>query len=181
MTISRISRVTIIVQDLNEALRWYTKTLGLEKRVDDDKTIPGFRWLTGSPKDQSDLEIVLLQARGKDELARVGHNAVWVLQTGDCRKTYEELTKRGVKFTSPPEEALGASPRFLNTCTATHLTWSSRKSLNRLPLMEPRMCLRFVRARTSLAAPPWHQCPGDLPKTAPTSVIKSYLLESAFQ
>jgi catechol 2,3-dioxygenase-like lactoylglutathione lyase family enzyme len=137
MTISRISRVTIIVQDLNEALRWYTKTLGLEKRVDDDKTIPGFRWLTGSPKDQSDLEIVLLQARGKDELARVGHNAVWVLQTGDCRKTYEELTKRGVKFTSPPEEALGASPRFLNTCTATHLTWSSGNDLgsdlNRLP------------------------------------------------
>ena len=48
---------------------------------------------------------MLLQARGKDELGRMGHNAVWVLQTGDCRKTYEELTKRGVKFTSQPEEA----------------------------------------------------------------------------
>jgi len=87
MTISRISRVTIIIRDLNEALRWYTKTPGLENRVDDDRTIPGFRWLTVSPKDQSDLEIVLLQARGKDELGRMGHNAVWVLQTGDCQRT----------------------------------------------------------------------------------------------
>jgi catechol 2,3-dioxygenase-like lactoylglutathione lyase family enzyme len=56
--ITRLSQVTVVVKDQDEALRFYTQKLGLVKRSD-DSSMPGLRWLTVSPKDQRYPEIVL--------------------------------------------------------------------------------------------------------------------------
>src|SRR5512143_2383091 len=98
MSILKLSHVTVIVRDHDEALRWYTEVLGMEKRVDDSGTIPGFRWLTVGARAQPDLQIVLLKARDQAELARLGHGTMWILEVDDCRKTYQTLSARGVKF-----------------------------------------------------------------------------------
>ena len=111
--ITRLIRVTILVRDQDEAVRFYTEKLGLEKRA--DVTFgPGARWLTVAPQGQTELEIVLQQPavalhgeEGAEQLlARVGQGTTWVFSTDDCRATYERLRARGVKFISPPQEQM---------------------------------------------------------------------------
>jgi predicted enzyme related to lactoylglutathione lyase len=94
-----LSAVTILVRDQEEALRYYTETLGLEKRS--DATSGSMRWLTVAPKGQAHPEIVLLKAE-HNRAAQVGKGTTWVFDTTDCRRTYEMLRKRGVKFVVPP-------------------------------------------------------------------------------
>jgi hypothetical protein len=74
----------------------------------------GFRWLTVAPKSQSDLEIVLMPTTNPKwdaettealrALVRKGVLGSGVLETADCRKTYEELKAKGVEFMQPPVE-----------------------------------------------------------------------------
>jgi predicted enzyme related to lactoylglutathione lyase len=111
--IRRLSHVTLYVLDQDEALGFYTQKLGFEVRT--DARLEGFRWLTVGPKGQADLEMVLMplqpgpmmdaatceQMRG---LLKKGVLAGGVFNTDDCRKTYEELAGRGVKFLSAPEQ-----------------------------------------------------------------------------
>ncbi len=111
--IKTLARVTILVRDLDEALRFYTEKLGLEKRADQNFG-PGMRWLTVAPKEQTELEIVLQkpdasmhgEEGAKDLLSRVGQGTAWVFYTDDCRRTYETLLSRGVVFVRPPQEQM---------------------------------------------------------------------------
>lgn len=108
--IRSLSRVTILVRDQDEALRFYTEKLGLEKRTD-AVFGPGARWLTVAPKEQTELEIDLQKPEpalhgeewARALFARVGQGTTWVFTTDDCHKTYDELRSRGVKFSSPPQ------------------------------------------------------------------------------
>ncbi|MFI5341014.1 MAG: VOC family protein [Candidatus Methylomirabilales bacterium] len=100
--IKRLTHVTIMVRDQDEALDWYTRKLGFKKVHDERGTIPGLRWPTIAPAGQESPEIVLLKAQDGDA---VGRGAMWVLEADDCRKTYEELRARGVTFRSAPEDA----------------------------------------------------------------------------
>ena len=109
--ITRLARVTIYVHDQDEALRFYTEQLGLEKRS--DVTFgPGARWLTVAPVGQTDFEILLqspLPAMHGEEFAqkiseRVGQGTTWVFFTDDCRADYATLKGRGVSFSSEPQE-----------------------------------------------------------------------------
>lgn len=109
--ITRLARVTIYVHNQDEALKFYTETLGLEKRAD-VMFGPGARWLTVAPAGQADFEIVLQEpvpAMHGEEFAqkiseRVGQGTTWVFATDDCRADYETLKGRGVKFSSPPQD-----------------------------------------------------------------------------
>ena len=80
-----------------------------------DQRLGGFRWLTVGPKGQRDLELVLLPvapgpmldeagAVALGDLVRKGALCVGVLETDDCRATYEELKAKGVVFHSSPQE-----------------------------------------------------------------------------
>jgi predicted enzyme related to lactoylglutathione lyase len=100
----KLTLVTIFVRDQNKTLRFYTEKLGFEKRADDSQTMPGFRWLTVAPKGQREPEFVLLKAVEKEQFDLIGKQSHLGFNTDDCRKTYEILKARGVKFTSPPEE-----------------------------------------------------------------------------
>lgn len=108
--ITRISHITLLVRDQDEALAWYTGKLDFEKRVDTvfDR---GFRWLTVAPRGQAHPQIVLqkpvpeLHGEGWKELMRhVGLGTACVLETDDCRRDYRELSARGVKFTGAPQD-----------------------------------------------------------------------------
>ncbi|MBI1742150.1 VOC family protein [Candidatus Acetothermia bacterium] len=109
--ITQLSHVTVLVKDQDEALRFYTEKLGFEKK-EDEAFGPGARWLTVSPKNQKDLEIVLWkpnaamngEEHAKKQLAQVGQSTHWVFATANCPKTYEELKGRGVKFVQSPEK-----------------------------------------------------------------------------
>jgi len=95
--ISRLARITVAVADQDEALRWFTDKLGFIKR--EDRPGPGMRWLTVSPAQQPDVQLIL--ATWFPE--HVGRNAPAVLYTDDCRGTHGELEARGVEFTQTPQ------------------------------------------------------------------------------
>jgi len=111
--IQRLSHTTVYVLDQDAARDFYVNKLGFEVRMDASMD-NGFRWLTVSPKGQPDLQIILMKVDGpniqtdvaktlRDLLTR-GKLGGGVLQTADCRKTYEELKAKGVEFVSPPKD-----------------------------------------------------------------------------
>jgi catechol 2,3-dioxygenase-like lactoylglutathione lyase family enzyme len=109
----RVLRVTVRVQDQEEALRFYTHKLGFEKRG--DRSIGAHRrWVTVAPKDDQVLELVLQpsdwfeeeESQRHSEL--VGKDPTIVFEVDDCRATYEQLRAQGVEFSLPPT-AMGYS------------------------------------------------------------------------
>ncbi|MEO7001971.1 MAG: VOC family protein [Ktedonobacterales bacterium] len=118
--ITRLMRVTILVRDYDEALAFYTGTLGFEKR-DDIPFGPGARWVTVAPPEQHEVEIVLQQphaafhgeTQAQAMLEHVGQQPTWVFETDDCQREYEKLQGRGVVFTSlPKQEPYGVEAVF---------------------------------------------------------------------
>ena len=117
--IRQMSHTTIYVLDQDSAKAFYTEKLGFEARFDIsiDEVMEGagqgFRWLTVSPKDQPDLQIVLSscgmgrspeQAEQLRALVASGGIGAGVMMTDDCQQTYKELSAKGVTFLSEPSE-----------------------------------------------------------------------------
>jgi len=110
--INKLSHTTIWVLDQDEALHFYTQKLGLE--INTDATLDDFRWLTVSPPGQPDHELILLEpgppmmdeesAEQVKALVAKGILGPGAFETSDCRGTYAELSRRGVKFLSEPTE-----------------------------------------------------------------------------
>ena len=107
--ITRLTLVTILVPDQEEALRWFTNVLGLEKRQDSSFGA-GARWLVVAPSGQMDFGIVLQkpepalhgQERAVEMAKQIGHGTTWVFRADDLESTYATLKDRGVKFLNPP-------------------------------------------------------------------------------
>ena len=104
---------TIYVRDQNKALDFYTRALGLEKRVD----YPGRegRFLTVGLPGHS-LEIILWPGDGGRGKAAPGQGPVTVpgpiiLESDDLRKEFEVLRSRGVTFEEPAPEDYGLGVR----------------------------------------------------------------------
>jgi catechol 2,3-dioxygenase-like lactoylglutathione lyase family enzyme len=111
--IQRVSHTTVWVLDQDRAKAFYTEKLGFEVR--EDATMGGFRWLTVSPKGQSDLEVVLMPiapspmmdeatAKTLRSLVEKGTFGGGVLETSDIKKTHAELRDKGVTFLAEPQE-----------------------------------------------------------------------------
>jgi catechol 2,3-dioxygenase-like lactoylglutathione lyase family enzyme len=110
----KLSHAFLYVTDQDEALDWYTNKLGLEVRSDVTMEEVGMRWLTVGSEEQPDVEITLLipgppplsEEQGEEVKRLLAQGALngLIFQTDDCRRTYEELSGRGVEFTEPPEE-----------------------------------------------------------------------------
>jgi catechol 2,3-dioxygenase-like lactoylglutathione lyase family enzyme len=110
--IKRLSHTGVNVADQDRARRFYTEVLGFEVRT--DVTMDDFRWLTVGPPEQPDLEIMLgvpgppmytpEDAAAILGLLEKGVLSGRVLETDDCRRTYEELKAKGVSFLQEPAE-----------------------------------------------------------------------------
>jgi predicted enzyme related to lactoylglutathione lyase len=108
--IERLSHVTTIVKDIDEALDFYTKKLGFMK-VTDNRIGDGYRWVTVAPKGQQGLEIVLQhpdpamhgEDGAKELMKEIGKGTTWVFKVDDCKKTCDQLRKKGVEILQEPE------------------------------------------------------------------------------
>jgi predicted enzyme related to lactoylglutathione lyase len=103
--LNKLSVVTVLVRDQDEALEFYTEKLGLEKK-DDVQFGEGNRWLTVKAADQNDLEIFLCPGDGfgMNLMDHVGKAPAWAFATDNCQETYETLSARGVVFNGPPKQ-----------------------------------------------------------------------------
>lgn len=112
----QLTHVNQWVHDQDEALAFYTEKLGMELR--EDVTMPelgDFRWLSVGPVGQPDVAIVLMAVPGPpvfdeetaaalEALVAKGAAGGLFFKTDDIQGTYDELVKRGVEFSQPPEQ-----------------------------------------------------------------------------
>lgn len=96
MTIKSITHLTVYVEDQDQALAWYVDKLGLEVVMDNSDIVPDLRWLTVSPRENSETQLVLLLAHSADDKSRVGRNLVTVVRTDDCYGEMKALAEKGV-------------------------------------------------------------------------------------
>ncbi|MFG1680669.1 VOC family protein [Nonomuraea sp. NPDC049269] len=110
--ITNISLVTVYCLDQDKARDFYVEHLGFESRTDITMG-EGFRWVTISHPDQPELEVTLmipgppLDADAADFIRRQlekGQMGGLGLQVDDCRKTYQELSAKGVTFLQEPSD-----------------------------------------------------------------------------
>jgi catechol 2,3-dioxygenase-like lactoylglutathione lyase family enzyme len=114
--LKQLTHAQVWVHDQDEALAFYTETLGMELR--EDVTVPemgNFRWLSVGVPGQPDVSITLMAIPGppvfeedtrqkiNDLMAR-GASGGLFFATDDVRGSYEELKRRGVEFTQEPTE-----------------------------------------------------------------------------
>lgn len=111
--LKQLVATNIYVKDQNEALRFFTETLGFEIRA--DVTNGDFRWLSVGLKEQPELQFALLALKAggnlteedvqvMTQLVEAGKLGAGVWKTDDCRKTYEALKAKGVEFVMPPTD-----------------------------------------------------------------------------
>jgi catechol 2,3-dioxygenase-like lactoylglutathione lyase family enzyme len=109
----RIANTQFWVHDQDEALEFYTRTLGWEVRADVTMEEWHFRWLVVGPVGQDDVGLVLMPVPrtpllddvSADQLAELvakGAGGTLFLETDDCQAAYDELSARGVVFNDPP-------------------------------------------------------------------------------
>lgn len=109
----RIANAQFWVHDQDEALAFYTRTLGWEVRADVTMEEWNFRWLVVGPAGQEDIGLVLMPIPGSPmldaesstqlaELVAKGAGGTLFLETDDCQASYDELSARGVVFNDPP-------------------------------------------------------------------------------
>ncbi len=121
--ISKLTHVSIYVLDQDSAYDFYVNKLGFEVRTDAAMG-EGMRWLTVGPKEQAELEIVLMPITAGPTLSDEGANQLrtlvkqgafgfGVFETPDINATYEELKAKGVEFSkAPTQEFYGIEALF---------------------------------------------------------------------
>ncbi len=105
----KITLSSVIVDDQDKALRFYTEVLGFVRKQD----IPAgdFRWLTVvSSEGPDDIELVL--EPNNNAAARTYQKAIYEegipassFAVDDIQKEYERMTKLGVVFKTEPTKA----------------------------------------------------------------------------
>ena len=111
--ITNISIVDITVKDIDESKAFYIDKLGFEEHTDITLADGSYRWCTIKHPNQPEIEVhlgrpgppyspemadAMLRALDEGGMFAVG------LRVDDCRKTYQELTAKGVEFVNAPDE-----------------------------------------------------------------------------
>ncbi len=94
--ITKITHASIWVKDQDEALKFYRDTLGF-KVTADNTSMPGYRWLTVAPQ-TGDFELVLNLATTPEQLAGIGRQGIFIVNSDDLNADYAALKAKGVKF-----------------------------------------------------------------------------------
>lgn len=111
-----IGFVTVVVDDYDQAIAYYTDALGFVL-VEDTDLGHGKRWVLVAPSATAGCALLLAKAATPDQRARVGDQTggrvFLFLHTDDFRRDYAAMQQRGVRFLeSPREEAYGTVAVF---------------------------------------------------------------------
>lgn len=110
-----IGNVTLVVRDYDEAIQFFTQSLGFELRQDtdlgDDK-----RWVVVAP-DSTSCGLLLAKAVNAEQEKAIGNQAggrvLMFLHTDNFVRDYEKMLSRGVRFLETPRhESYGSVAVF---------------------------------------------------------------------
>ena len=118
--LEKVLYVTVFVKDQDKALAFYTNVLGFQKRVE-NPTPAGPRFLTVGLEGQ-DFELVLWPGTpGQGQPFQGRSTAAYTIETKDCRKAYETLKSRGVRFETEVLEYPWGSVAVFQDLDGNHL------------------------------------------------------------
>ena len=114
----RIAHVAILVREYDEAIRFYTETLGFVLLEDTDLG-GGKRWVRVAPPGLTGAGLLMARAATQEQASRIGNQAggrvFLFLHTDDFQRDYDRLRSRGVEFVrGPTEEPYGTVAVFLD-------------------------------------------------------------------
>ena len=102
----RIALVTLVVDDYDEAIRFYTEAIGF-RLVEDTPRPDGSRWVVVRPgAEAAGTALLLARAKGEAQQARVGDQAggrvAFFLHTDDFARDHARMLAAGVTFLEEP-------------------------------------------------------------------------------
>ena len=101
----RIGLVTLVVGDYDEAISYFTQTLGFAL-VQDTPADAGKRWVVVAPRGASGSGLLLAQAANERQRQAVGSQTggrvFLFLYTDDFQRDYAAFRERGVAFIDEP-------------------------------------------------------------------------------
>ncbi|MFF4805004.1 VOC family protein [Streptomyces sp. NPDC001351] len=102
----RIALVTLVVDDHDEAIRFYTEALGF-RLVEDTARPDGSRWVVVQPgAEAAGTALLLARAKGEAQGARVGDQTGgrvgFFLHTDDFARDHARMLAAGVTFLEEP-------------------------------------------------------------------------------
>jgi catechol 2,3-dioxygenase-like lactoylglutathione lyase family enzyme len=125
---NELGRVVVLVEDQDEALRFYRDVLGFE--VLHDETLDGLRYLHAGPPAQANVGVWLLPPASDSERERIGRQAgdqpLLVLYTDDLDAARAGLAEHGVEVwaerTDPGSRSLHFRDLVGNVIVGVQLT-----------------------------------------------------------
>lgn len=104
--VQRLAALSLLVRDYDEAIRYYTGSLGFEL-LEDTPLGGGKRWVRVAPPG-SECVLLLARAARPEQLVRVGDQTggrvFLFLHTDDLWRDYRAMRERGVHFVEVPRE-----------------------------------------------------------------------------
>ncbi|HEY4306344.1 MAG TPA: VOC family protein [Gemmatimonadaceae bacterium] len=105
----RIVHVALVVADYDDAIAFYTKTLGFTLVEDTYQPEQDKRWvIVAPPGELGGVSLLLARASTPEQAVFVGNQAggrvFLFLQTDDFHRDYERMRAAGVNFVRPPAE-----------------------------------------------------------------------------
>ena len=112
----RLVHVALVVRDYDEAIAFYTQSLGFQL-IEDTDLGNGKRWVLVRPPGSSGTDLLLARAVTPEQASRVGNQTggrvFLFLRTDDFWRDYRAMTARGVKFVRlPSQESYGTVAVF---------------------------------------------------------------------
>jgi catechol 2,3-dioxygenase-like lactoylglutathione lyase family enzyme len=106
-----IAHLTLVVRDYDEAIAFFTQTLGfdlIEDTPSKDRQGRDKRWVLIAPRGSDGTQILLAKASNEEEASRIGNQTggrvFLFLRTDDFWRDYKAMREKGVKFVREPKE-----------------------------------------------------------------------------
>lgn len=106
-----IGHVCLVVRDYDEAIAFFTQSLGfelVEDSVSTDRSGQSKRWVLVAPPGSRGTHLLLARATSPEESSHVGNQTggrvAFFLHTDDFWRDYRAMSARGVKFVREPKE-----------------------------------------------------------------------------
>ena len=111
-----LAHIAIVVPDYDEAIAYFTETLGFEL-LEDEARGPGKRWVLVRPRGGGGTSLLLAKAVGAGQQSRIGNQTggrvFLFLHTDDFARDHRDYVARGVHFVEAPRyEAYGTVAVF---------------------------------------------------------------------
>jgi catechol 2,3-dioxygenase-like lactoylglutathione lyase family enzyme len=112
-----IGYVTVVVEDYDEAIKFYVDTLGFSLIEDTLIEAQNKRWVLVAPPGSTELKLLLARAVGAEQSSRIGNQTggrvFLFLHTDDFWHDYTAYKSKGVVFVREPvEESYGTVAVF---------------------------------------------------------------------